>query len=438
MTSTLPLPAIPPMNPPQSPSSNAIPMRRSRGVIALAALLLLAQATSLPAPAADGPPPLLSFQTLVLDSVGNPLSDGALPAKFRICNAESGGGAAAVLWEETQTVSVMKGYVSVILGQGSRVKGGELATHFGVAGDAERYIEVEIDGSVIAPRLRMLPTAYSFVSAVAMKVVNAGVDSAMLKDGAVGNAALASQAVTSAKIADGTIVSADLASSAVGEANLAVDAVTTLKIKNGNVTSAKIADGTIVSADLASSAVGEANLASDAVTTAKIKNNHVSREKLGANSVDSARIVDGSVAAADLADGAVIEGKLGAGAVTGAKIAGLTVGTANLANGAVSVAKLADSLFQTQFILKAGLDETTTWQITPVRSVTEWYPLLSGYHMGYGDLNETGAGELGGIWFFVGADQTWHCKAGMRTHSDKSDVYIRVLWIAKRLVQGDP
>ncbi len=367
----------------------------------LAALLLLGVAVSPRASAAGGPPPLMSFQTRVLDASGGPIPNGAQEVFFRIFEVESGTG--DPVWAEKQTVSVKDGYISVILGQGGPVPGQPnegLETIFTGVNDSERYIEIEINSTRISPRLRLLPSAYSFVSGVALKLVANSVETGMLKDSSVGNAALANSSVTSAKIADG----------AIGEADLASGAVSTRVLADNSVTTGKIADGAVGNADL------------------------------GANAVNSAKIADLSIATADLAAGAVTTEKLADGAANSDKIANAAVTNAKLADGAVTTVKLADGTV-TPGKLQAGMFYTYTYNLSSPDvdtsvSPNNSYPLISSVYWGDGDLNENGTGSLGGIRLFAQGG-TWRLRADLRTHGNHANPIVRILWIPKALVSGN-
>lgn len=386
--------ALPPSLAPRSKR----PGCRSLGLAAVLAAALLA---GRPAPAADGPPPLMSFQTRVLDSAGVPIAAGSREVIFRVFGVESGDGAA--LWAEKQTVAVKDGYISVILGQGGPLPAPSpdvpLDSIFTGVGDTERYIELEVAGTKISPRLRLLPSAYSFVSGTALRLVANSVESTMIRDGAVGNAALGNGSVTPAKLAAG--------------------AVTTAKLDAAAVTTAKIEDG--------------------AVTSAKIAAGNVGTTQLGDNSVNSAKILDAAVATADLADSAVTTAKLANGAATNAKLGDGSVGTSKLADSAVTTAKLGNGVV-TPAKMQAGMFYTYTYSLgtsavnTQV-SFNDYYPVISSIYFGTGDLDEGGTGDLGGVRTFV-VGGIWHLRADVRTHGNFADPTIRILWIPKTLISG--
>ncbi|HYG34210.1 MAG TPA: hypothetical protein VEC99_05475, partial [Clostridia bacterium] len=140
------------------------------------AALLLALAWGVPsARAADGnPPDRLTYQGYVVDGNGTPLGNTApknYDVIFRIYNDQSAG---TRLWSEQQTITVDKGYFSVLLGEGSQYSGETRPPIFSLfsAPDAsERYVEITVRGigangtdATILPRLRLLTSPYSFLA----------------------------------------------------------------------------------------------------------------------------------------------------------------------------------------------------------------------------------------------------------------------------------
>lgn len=134
---------------------------------------------ALPATAQNAPPDLLSYQGYLTDANGDPLAMAApanYPVTFRIFGAPTGGTA---LWSEAQTVTVDKGYFSVVLGEGTQVGTnfhGPLSSILTNNSAADRYIEttVTISGSptLLLPRLRLLPSAYAFLATRALNVAD--------------------------------------------------------------------------------------------------------------------------------------------------------------------------------------------------------------------------------------------------------------------------
>ena len=131
------------------------------------------------------PPALMTYQSFITDKNGDPLGKDApknYDVIFRIYNAQTDG---TVLWAEQQTVTVDKGYFSVLLGEGSAVDGPRqgLDTLFTpTSGDlSDRYVEMTVKGIgtgtpaadvVIKPRLRLMTSPYAFVATKAINAAN--------------------------------------------------------------------------------------------------------------------------------------------------------------------------------------------------------------------------------------------------------------------------
>ncbi len=136
------------------------------------------------AQAADANPPAqLSYQGYLTDANGVPLGSTTprnYDVVFRIYDASQGGN---IKWAEQQTITVDKGYFTVMLGEGSAV-GSEprpsLAAVFTGADASDRYIGITVKGLAatdveIAPRLRLLTSPYAFLAKNALAIVsNAG------------------------------------------------------------------------------------------------------------------------------------------------------------------------------------------------------------------------------------------------------------------------
>ncbi|MCL5098220.1 MAG: tail fiber protein [Candidatus Omnitrophica bacterium] len=160
-----------------------------RGYAAISTLLLLCLAAGL-APLElraevpnFSPPERLTYQGYLVDANGNKLGD-ANPQNydviFRIWNDQASTDTSHLLWSEQQTITVDKGYFSVLLGEGSPYNtepNGKLSDVFAGSDASQRYIGVTVkgiasDGSdvTIQPRLRLLTSPYAFL---AQRAVNA-------------------------------------------------------------------------------------------------------------------------------------------------------------------------------------------------------------------------------------------------------------------------
>src|SRR4051812_12808969 len=144
------------------------------------ALVVVAISISAPHLRADGnPPDRMTYQGFVSDASGVPLGNIApknYDVIFRIYNHQSDSGPANKLWAEQQTVTVDKGYFSVLLGEGSSVSGDAhdpLFSIFTNSTASDRFVEITVKGIgagspasdvTILPRLRLLTTPYAFLA----------------------------------------------------------------------------------------------------------------------------------------------------------------------------------------------------------------------------------------------------------------------------------
>ncbi len=157
-----------------------VSIHRRRAVAALGLCLSLLFLVGAPraGAATASPGDYMTYQGFLVDSTGTPLATNNpanYPVIFRIYSVATAGTA---LWTEQQVVTVDKGQFSVVLGEGSAF-GSEarppLSSVFTNATASDRYIGISVTvGSVttdILPRLRLVPSPYSFLSAGANKLI---------------------------------------------------------------------------------------------------------------------------------------------------------------------------------------------------------------------------------------------------------------------------
>ena len=206
--------------------------------------LALVQAQAQPTPR---PPGQTSYQGFLQDANGTPLATNApknYDVIFRIYNAPTAG---TVLWSELQTVTVDRGYFSVLLGQGSAVPGApytnDLSSIFVGPDASDRYIGMTVRGLTggdleIQPRLRLLASPYALLASTANVALSLnGFDwSTLFTD--TGNPATGT--IPGSKLAPGSVTGAQVAAGAIGTAQITNGAVGSAQIANGAVGDAQI------------------------------------------------------------------------------------------------------------------------------------------------------------------------------------------------------
>ncbi len=157
----------------------------SRLPVTLRTLILLAFLLNAVLGWADAnPPDRMTYQGYLTDANGDPLGNTNTGPKnydviFRIYPDTSG---STILWAEQQTVTVDKGYFSVLLGEGGPVTGEPrpaLNSLFSGTGASDRYVALTVQGIgpaggpvSIAPRLRLLTSPYAFLARNAVSAAN--------------------------------------------------------------------------------------------------------------------------------------------------------------------------------------------------------------------------------------------------------------------------
>lgn len=244
-------------------------------------------------------PQLVNLQGYLSDDNG-PVT-GSYEATFRIYDDSTGGN---ILWQETDSVEVVNGLYSQILGD---------AVPISISWEGDRWIGVQFTGHPeMAPRYRQTSVPYTFLSSYS--------DS---------SGTVADDAITGAKVLDGTIEPVDLSFSPLTRP--ISPGVSTDEIADDAVTSAKIPDGSIQPEDLSFSPV------SRPLTPG------VSSDEIADNAITTGKIIDGTIQESDLAFTPVSRpltpgvgtDEINDGAVTSGKILDGTIGLSDLGqNGA--------------------------------------------------------------------------------------------------------
>ena len=148
-------------------------------------LLVLALAPWVaPAQITLSPPGQISYQGFLTDASGIPLATNAprnYIVNFRIYDGSTGGN---LLWGEQQVVTVDRGYLSVVLGNGASITNtpftNDLTGVFSGTSASDRYIGMTlpelfpqgVSPSEIVPRLQLLASSYAFLARNATALVS--------------------------------------------------------------------------------------------------------------------------------------------------------------------------------------------------------------------------------------------------------------------------
>ena len=122
-------------------------------------------------------PHFLNYQSILYDDGGNLLADGPAAMTFRITDALGN-----VLFEERQTLDVVHGAVSALVGNGLDAHGAPMGgiPASVLAPDSSKYLEVTVDGYPPESGLEIVAVPYSVYAEKALTVADEAVTSAML------------------------------------------------------------------------------------------------------------------------------------------------------------------------------------------------------------------------------------------------------------------
>ena len=211
-----------------------------------------------------------------------------------------------------------------------------------------------------------LPSPAMGVALVALVVALGGTTYAAVR---IGTKQIKNNAITSVKIRNGQVKNVDLARNSVVTAKILAGAVSGLQIRDGSVGNSDLANDSVTGAKVRGGAVGNSDLANGAVTAAKIRAGNVGNTELATDAVTGVKIKDGSVAGADMADATITATKIKDGEVV--------KGNGRMLSTAVT---LADGTGQTTLLSVPGLGAlrsscangiaTTQWQNTASGAIT--------------------------------------------------------------------
>ena len=102
--------------------------------------------------AQGGAPLLLNYQGRLADPTsGLPKADGTYNITFKIYDAQTDG---TLIWSEAQTVAVSRGLFNVLLGSSTALSASDFD-------GTSRWLELEVEGETLSPRVRMVSAPYA-------------------------------------------------------------------------------------------------------------------------------------------------------------------------------------------------------------------------------------------------------------------------------------
>ncbi len=319
------------------------------------------------------PPGQMSYQGFLTDATGNALamnSPSNYNVIFRIYVTPTAGTA---LWGEIQTVTIDRGYFSVLLGQGASDGNGDpwtnnLASLFAGANAAnasDRYVGITVKGitspdTEVAPRLRLLSSPYAFLASTALNAPDTAL-SANVALRAGGNTFTGNQTINSGGLTVAQGISAYGSITANGNVSAGGNVTASGSMSaNGAVTAGSFAgnSGNIAlsgNTTIAGSAAvtGNATVSGNATVTGNVSAGSFTGASLGLSgnaTVSGNAAVTGSVSAGSFAGNGTIP--IGGIIMWSGSIASIPAGWA-LCNGQTVNTHVTPNL-QNQFIVGAG------------------------------------------------------------------------------------
>ena len=286
---------------------------------------------------------VISYQGLLTQPSGEPVTDGSYQLVMRLFNAQSGG---TLLWEENHTTEVKRGLFNIYLGDQVPLTSVDMS--------GQLFLETAIVGGPVFPRTRvaMVPMAMRSFLADSAKALTQGANGFVKSlNGLQGAIQIRARNGVSISQNGDTLVMQSTVQPTGVQSMYSPDNTIRIFSGNGPNTGIDIRDGAITQAKLAPGAVGPNELANGSVTSSKLASGTIpsSLPPNGAAGGDltgtypSPSVAIGAISSQKLTDGAVSTSKLADAAVSASKILDGAVTTAKLADGSVSTTKLSST-----------------------------------------------------------------------------------------------
>lgn len=272
--------------------------------------------------AVEAPPERMTYQGFVVDGNGTALGN-ASPENyeiiFRVWTAQSGG---ILKWSEQQTVTVDKGYFSVLLGEGTEVNGElrpALSTVFMGTDASERFIAVTVKGigpggadADILPRLQLVSAPFAYLAAQvapnsigSASIANNTIASADVLDNSITGGDILNESITHLDLAPNSVYSSEIAANAVGSSEVIDNSLTSSDLAANSVYSSELGANSVYASEIATGAVGSSEVLDNSLTANDLAANSVYSSEIGANAVGSSEVINNSLTASDLAENSV-------------------------------------------------------------------------------------------------------------------------------------